>query len=140
MAGILYVSKIIENVENSRKAINFPQLNLNNIRLQIFTDASFNNLPNRGSQAGQIIFLTDDKSNTCPLYWNSSNIKRVVRSTIAVETLSLSEGCDAAMYINKLVSALFHDGKQLNIIAYTDNQSLHDGAHTLKQTLLAITS
>ena len=57
-----------------------------------------------------------------------------------METLSLSEGCDVAMYINKLVPGLFHDGKQLNIIAYTDNQSLHDGAHTLKQTLLVITS
>ena len=81
------------------------------MKLQLFTGASFNNLPNGGSQAGQIIFLTDDKSNTCPLYWNSSKIKRVVRSTIAAETLSLSEGCDVAMYVNRLVSELlFHDG------------------------------
>ena len=50
--------------------------------------------------------------------------------------MSLSEGCDVAMYINKSVSELlYHDGKQLNIIAYTDNQSLYDAAHTLKQTL-----
>ena len=36
-----------------------------------------------------------------------------------------STGCDIAMYINKLVSELlFHDGKQLKIIAYTDRQSL----------------
>ena len=60
--------------------------------------------------------------------------QRVV--TIAAETLSLSEGCDLAMYINKLVSEfLFNDGKQLNIIAYIDNQSLYDAVHTLKQTL-----
>ena len=40
------------------------------------------------------------------------------------------------MYINKLVLRLwFHDGKQLNIIAYTDNQNLYDAANTLKQTL-----
>ena len=40
------------------------------------------------------------------------------------------------MYINKLVSELlFHDGKQLNIIAYTDNQSLFDVAHTFKTNL-----
>ena len=52
--------------------------------------------------------------------------------------MSLSEGCDVAMYINKSVSELlYHDGKQLNIIAYTDNdnQSLYDAVHTLKQTL-----
>ena len=40
------------------------------------------------------------------------------------------------MYINKLVSELlFRDGKELNIIAYTDNQSLYDAANNLKQTL-----
>ena len=44
-------------------------------------------------------------------------------------------GGNVAMYINKLVSKLwFHDGKQLNIIAYTDNESLYDAVHTLKQT------
>ena len=49
---------------------------------------------------------------------------RVAGLTIAAETLSVSEGCDVAMYINKLVSELFHDGKQFNIISYTGNQSL----------------
>ena len=133
MADELYVNKIIKNVKKSKNGINSPQLNLNNIKLHLFIDASFDNLPNGGSQTGQIIFLTDDKSNICPLYWNSSKIKRVVRSTIAAETLSLSEGCDIAMYINKLVSELlFHDGKELNIIAYTDNQSLYDAANNLK--------
>ena len=134
LTDVLYVKKIMKNVKKSENTINIPQSNLNNIKLQLFIDASFNNLPNRGSQAGQIIFLTDDKSNTCPLYWNSSKLKRVV--TIAAETLSLSERCDLAMYIKKLVSEfLFNDGKQLNIIAYIDNQSLYDVVHTLKQTL-----
>ena len=109
-------------------------MSTNNIKLQLFADASFNNLPKGGSKAGQIILLTDDKNNTCLLYWNSSKIKRVVRSTTAAETLPLSEGCDLAMCINKLVSELlFHNGKQFNI-AYTDNQSLYYAAHTLKQT------
>ena len=71
-------TKIIKNVKNSENAINFPQLNRNNIKLQLFTDASFSNLPNGGSQAGQTIFITDDKSKTCPLHWNSSKIKREV--------------------------------------------------------------
>ena len=82
------------------------------------------------------MFLTDDKGNAYPLYWNRSKIKKVVRSIIAVETLSLSEGCDVAMHINKLIlELLFHDGKQLNSIACRDNQSLYNAAHTLKQTL-----
>ena len=50
------VNKIIKNVNNSKNPINFSQLNLSNIKLELFTDASFNNLSNGGSQAGQIIF------------------------------------------------------------------------------------
>ena len=50
--------------------------------------------------------------------------------------MSLSEGCDIAVDINKLVSQLLlHNEKQLNITTYTDNQSLYNSAHTLKQTL-----
>ena len=95
------------------------------MKLELLTDASFNNLPNAGSLAGLIIFLTDLQNRTCPLYWNSSKIKRVVCSTSAAKTLSLSDGCDVAMYINRLVlKIVLVDGSQLDIITYTDNQSL----------------
>ena len=41
VADVLYVNKIIKNVKNSTNEIRFPQLNLNNIKLQLFTDACF---------------------------------------------------------------------------------------------------
>lgn len=56
-----------------------------------------------GSQAGQIIFLTCDRNNTCPLS-NSSKIKKAVQSTIKAKALLLSEGCDITMSINKVLS------------------------------------
>ena len=63
-------------------------------------------------------------------------VKRVVRSTIAAETLSLSDRCDVAIYANKLISEIVSPyGKMLDIVAYTDNQSLYDAAHSMKQTL-----
>ena len=52
VVDVLYVNKIIKNVKKSKSEIRFSQLNLNNIKLQLFTDANFNNLPNGGSQAG----------------------------------------------------------------------------------------
>ena len=64
-------------------------------------DASFNNLPDGGSQGGHIIFLTDIHNKCCSLIWNSSKAKRVVNSTIAVETLALNEGCETAMYLSQ---------------------------------------
>ena len=116
VGDIIYVNKIIRKVKNSRCFIQFPKLDLNNMKLQLFTDASFNNLPNGSSQAGQIMFLTDSKNRTCPLYWNSSKLKRVVRSTIAAGTLSLSDGCDVAIYINRSVSQILRvNGSQLDV-------------------------
>ena len=103
----IYVNKIIRNVQSTKNCIKFPRLDLKTLQLKLFTDASFNNL-NGGSQGGQIIFITNGNNNSCPLYWNSSKIKRAVRSTIAAETLSLVDGCDVAIYINNLLSELLH--------------------------------
>lgn len=55
---------------------------------------------------------------------------------MAVNTLSLSHECDIAVYINKLISKLFYtDGSKLDIVAYTNNQSLYDVVNSMKQTL-----
>ena len=89
-----------------------------------------------GSQAGQILFLSDCKNNCFPLHCNSSKLKRVVWSTLAAETLSLSGGCDVTFYVNIILSELIQkNSKPMNIIAYTDNQSLHDTVHSTKQTV-----
>ena len=67
---------------------------------------------------------------------NSSKIKRVACSTIAAETLSLVNGCDVAIYINNLLPELLQtEPNCLSITAYTDNQSLYDAVHSMKQTL-----
>ena len=97
VADLYYVNKIIRNVKSTKNCIKFPHLDLKTQQLKLFTDASFNNLPNGGSQGGQITFINDG-NNLCPIYWNSSKIKTVVHSTIAAETPSLAHGCDVAIY------------------------------------------
>ena len=53
---------------------------------------------------------------------DSPKVKRVVRSTIAVEASSLSDGCDVAIYTNRLVPEILRvNGSQSDIITYTDN-------------------
>ena len=91
---------------------------------------------NDGSQAGQIIFLSDARNNCCPVYCNLSKIKRVVRSTLAAEALALPDRCDETFYVNKLLSELIHANRDsLSVTTYTDNKSLHDALHSTKQTL-----
>ena len=113
-----------------------PQFDKNSLRLQLFIDACFNNLPNSGSQVGQIIFLNDSRNSCCPVYWNSSKIKQVVRSRMTAKTLALSDKCDVIFYINKLLSKLIDaDRGSLSVTAYTDNESLNDAVQSTKQTL-----
>ena len=88
-------------------------------------DASSNNLPDGGSQGGHVIFLTDIHNKCCSLIWNSSKVKRVVNSTIAVETLALNEGCETAMYLSQILGEILHL-EHIPIIWITDNKLLYD--------------
>ena len=108
VANALRVNKIIKYLKNNGSFIKIPQFDKNSLRLQLFTDASFNNQSNGGSQAGQIIFLCDSRNNCFPTYWNFSETKRVVRPTLAAET---SDGCDVTFYVNKLWSELIHEDR-----------------------------
>ena len=51
---VLYVNRIIKNVKSTDYSIKFPQLSMDDLKLQLITYASSNNLPNGGSQPGQI--------------------------------------------------------------------------------------
>ena len=96
------MNKIIKYLKNADSFIRILQFDKNFLRLQLSTDASFNNLPNGSSQAGQIIFLSDSRNNCCPFYWNSSKTRRVGTSTVTAETLVLSDGCDVTFYVKQI--------------------------------------
>ena len=107
----------------------FPKLNdLRNCTMVVYSDASLGNLPNGVSSAGgHIIFLRDTDGKICPLYWESRKIRRVVRSTLAAETLAASDAVDNAFYLSELLSELIFAGKKsIPIKVMVDNRSLRD--------------
>ena len=73
----------------------FPTLStdVNDWKVVVFTDVFLCNI-NDGTRStgGHIVLLVDCHGKCCPLSWHANKIKRVVRSTIAAETLSLQEG------------------------------------------------
>ena len=81
ISDIIKLNKVVKQMKSEKSHIKFPSLETQSLNIKTYTDASFNNLPNGGSQGGQIVFIGDDKNNICPIAWNSSKIKRVVRST-----------------------------------------------------------
>ena len=131
--SLLQMNKIIKNVKNNTSCIKVPKFNsLNKLKLCVYTDASFANLPEGGSQGGNIVFLMDDQNNSCPLSWHSTKIKRVVKSTIAAETLALVEGADNAFLLSKLLAEIIYNKKKdhLPIECRIDNRSLFQAAHS----------
>ena len=100
-------------------------LNIDSLSIRTYTDTSFNNHSNGGSKGGQITFIADNENQSCPLAWNSSKIKRVVRSTLATETLSMTDGCDASFFTTEIVNHIFQR-RTINNAVIKDNKSLLD--------------
>ena len=97
----------------------------------MYADASFQNLADGGSQGGYIVFLTDPETNMChPLSWSSKRIRRVVKSTLAAETLALQDGLDDAFYSMELYQFIL--GEKMGITAITDSLSLYNVVYSSK--------
>ena len=81
-----------------------------------------------------MIFLVNKHGNINLAQWQSKRIKRVVRSSLAAETLAMSDGVDSAVYISVLLSELYLElsSFEIPIDIYTDNKSLHDAIHSEK--------
>lgn len=124
------VNQIIKFVKTNENHITFPSLDIPSTRVTIYSDASFNNIPNGNSQGGYITMLTDKHQRSCPISWKSNKVRRVARSTLAAETLALTDGTDAAYFINKLAQEASLTKQKSTALAYTDNKSLHDSVNT----------
>ena len=62
---------------------------------------------------------------------------KIVRSTLAAETLSLVDGCETALYLLDIIRSISMFGKDScpDAISITDNKSLFDAVHSTKLTL-----
>ena len=122
--------KSVKQLKSTSTKLHFPCLNPDNVSLMVYSDASFNNLPKGGSQGAHIVFLKDDTNRCCPIAWSSSKVKRVVRSTLAAETLALADGYSTGEYLQKLLGNIFPSVNKKKITAITDNKSLYDNLQT----------
>ena len=124
-------------MKEQKAHIKCPKFNLDHLSFKAYTDASFNNLSNGGSQGGQNVFLCDESNNSCPLSSNSTRIRRVVCLTLAAETLSLVDGCETALYPLDVVRSISMSGEDScpDVISITDYKSLFDAVHSTKLNL-----
>ena len=80
-----------------------------------------------------VCFLVGRNDRACPLSWSAGKIKRVVRSTLSAEMLSLQEGIDNALYLREMIREMIGlDEKSLPIVAYVDNKSVIQALNSTK--------
>ena len=133
IVDLLMVIKVIRHLKDGRSQVFFPNLGAsNNWNILVFTDAAHANLDDGvSSMRAYIVFLVGQNRMCCPLSWNGNKIKRVVRSTIAAEALSLQEGLEDAVYLKGMLTELT-SASDIPIIAFVDNKSVVEAIHSTK--------
>ena len=129
IVDIIEANKIVKFVKTNPGFIKIPKLDIESIRVASYSDASFNNLTDGGSQGALITFLYDKNGSCAPISWSSNRIKRVVRSTLAAETLAFTEGADSAYFVANLLEEIMPtngDHTATKIDCFTDSQSLFE--------------
>ena len=108
---LIFANKVIPSLQTETVQLRYQNLGLDDsLKIVIFADAAHGNLPDGGSQGGELIFLVGDSSACSLIGWTSKRIKRVVKSSLAAETLSVSEAVDGTVYANAMFSEINYGG------------------------------
>ena len=116
-------NKLIRKLKSEEVTLRFQYLGkVSSLKLVVFSDSSMGNLPDGGTQSGQLIMLMGEVGRFSPICWQSKRIRRVVRSTLAGETLALKDGIDTALYSEITTGDCTRNN--LPIVFFTDNHFL----------------
>ena len=77
------------------------------------------------------MFLTDREGNASPLTWSSKKLRRICRSTLTSETMSMLDTIDVCIWIKHIIDEI-SDEKMMPTVIKTDNKSLYEAAYSTK--------
>ena len=127
---LMKANKVIKKAMYNEVFLHFPVLDLSQLTLRCYADASYGNLNDGGSQGGFYLELVSG-SNSAPLEWQSKRLRRVAHSTLAAETIAMVEGYESAVLIRHVLCEILQsDVKNIPIEAITDCYSLFQAAQS----------
>jgi hypothetical protein len=118
------LNKIVKHVKSVSLPLLFPRIDLDTLKLVVYTDSSFCNNDDLSSQLGYIIFLSDSTGLCKPLHYSSHKSKRVTRFVLGGEVMAFSDGIDMAVTLKHDVERMIC--RSIPIHAFTDSLSLFD--------------
>ena len=107
---ILYINKIVQKLKSNKNSLLIPSLgNLENLKIILFSDYEYANLPDRlSSTGGSVIFVARKNDTTCPLLWTSNKIKGGVTNALSARCASLRDGLDSAYNVRNLLTEIVY--------------------------------
>ena len=121
-------NKSVKKLKSEHISLQYPNMgSLKETRIVGYNDAAFANLKNSGSQGGFIIFLAGSNGNYAPIHWQSTRIKRVIKSTIAAETLELLEAAEHCFFVRTVLCEIYKLNAKEDVLPVhllTDNYSI----------------
>ena len=123
IADAFNTNKIIRRLKNGREiTLRFKKLGtVDSWKLLSYSDASLANLDDGGTQGGFINLVSNDVS-CALLVWQSHEIRRIVRSTLAAKTIACIDGADSAFLLASQIQEI--TGHRTPIICISDCKSL----------------
>ncbi|CAK0866772.1 unnamed protein product [Prorocentrum cordatum] len=142
---LLDFNKLVSDAKTDHVDITFQKLEMDVIVVAV-GDSSHGNVgkTKTASQAGLAILLADNTDDrflrgqpvkVTPMLWRSHRIKRVVRSTLAAETMAALEAVESGDMLRQHLVELHHglgyqthmdDAKAIKMMEVTDCKSLYD--------------
>jgi len=124
-------NKIVRKIQNQSITLNFHRdFDVQSCCIVSFSNASFANLPNSGSQGSFISLLVDENGLYSPVAWQSRKIRRAVKSTIAAECLAAVEAAEMSVYLATVIKNIFRFSKNIDTYIFCDNKNLVSAVHS----------
>ena len=130
---LIDTNKVIKKALNEKVTLKFKKIE--SPRMKVYSDSSLGNLQSSNTQGGYFICLQSGDKSITPLSWSSKKLRRVVRSSLAGETLAMADAMDNGIFSASLYTELMTGSvhpEKLHISLVTDCQSLHDNLTSSK--------
>lgn len=113
-------------VENKSRGLKYVKLDLESLKLVVFTDSSYANNRDLTSQIGYVICLADASDRANILHWSSIKCKRVTRSVLASELYAMAHGFDLGAVLKATVGRILQFlESNIPLVVCTDSRSLY---------------
>ena len=127
---LMELNSVAKRVQKSSSKILYPRLDLQKLRLAVFSDASLGNLDNKVKSCKAFVTFLADGERCCPLQWNSKKIDRVCSDTLEAETRAMKYGLIHAVALRNMLKEIL--GFELPIHSYIDSKTLERACFSTK--------